>query len=241
MSICNCKKEFNGRLYNLHWSFQNTKLEKDRIAAFSIPAYEDEAGVPTCPMASECVAMCYARQGRYVMQHARRTRQHNFDFLRAERANDFRLFVAYAVEDIRRFPSYIKSVRIHDSGDFFSRRYLEAWIDIMRELPDVKFFAYTKMVSFVIEARGSLPPNFRFVQSVGGKQDHLIDPTLPHSVIFADVAERDAYGYEDGNTSDVVARDSGIKIGLVYHGTRTLTERPGTLTWLNNLKTASVV
>ena len=170
------------------------------------------------------------------MSHASRTRQHNFDFLREDRANTFRLFKTYAVEDIRRFPASYKSVRIHDSGDFFSEGYFKAWMEIMRELPEVKFFAYTKMVSFVLKYRDQLPANFRFVQSVGGKQDHLIDPTLPHSVIFADTAERDAYGYEDGNTSDVVARDTGIKIGLVYHGIRTLGERSATVSWLENMK-----
>ena len=31
--------------------------------------------------------------------------------------------------------------RIHDSGDFFSIEYLEAWIDVCRKLPEIKFWA----------------------------------------------------------------------------------------------------
>jgi hypothetical protein len=35
--------------------------------------------------------------------------------------------------------------RLHDSGDFFSRKYLEAWNEVARRLPDVKFWAPTRI------------------------------------------------------------------------------------------------
>lgn len=34
--------------------------------------------------------------------------------------------------------------RIHTGGDFFSRRYTEAWAETIREFRDVKFWAYTR-------------------------------------------------------------------------------------------------
>jgi hypothetical protein len=35
-------------------------------------------------------------------------------------------------------------VRIHDSGDFFSDEYTQAWLRVMRARPTVLFYAYTK-------------------------------------------------------------------------------------------------
>ena len=39
----------------------------------------------------------------------------------------------------------IKTIRIHATGDFFSRAYLNMWTDIVRANPGVKFWTYTKM------------------------------------------------------------------------------------------------
>ena len=36
------------------------------------------------------------------------------------------------------------AVRIHSSGDFFSNEYINFWIDIISEYPEVKFWAYTR-------------------------------------------------------------------------------------------------
>lgn len=57
--------------------------------------------------------------------------------------------------------------RIHDSGDFFSREYLEAWLDICRALPDVHFWAPSRIWTTAslardlerIIAQGKLPKN----------------------------------------------------------------------------------
>ena len=38
----------------------------------------------------------------------------------------------------------IKTVRIHATGDFFSKAYLQMWIDIVKENPGVVFWSYTK-------------------------------------------------------------------------------------------------
>ena len=37
-----------------------------------------------------------------------------------------------------------KVVRIHESGDFYSIEYVEKWDNIAKQLPQVKFYAYTK-------------------------------------------------------------------------------------------------
>jgi hypothetical protein len=42
-------------------------------------------------------------------------------------------------------------VRIHVSGDFYSEAYFLAWIDVAKQRPDVKFYAYTKSLHFGIK------------------------------------------------------------------------------------------
>jgi hypothetical protein len=59
---------------------------------------------------------------------------------------------------------------------------------------------------------------------MGGKLDHMIDPTKPHSRIFATDEARITAGYIDGNANDSPAQRGEINIGLVYHGGKNLTE-----------------
>src|SRR6516162_9609523 len=37
-----------------------------------------------------------------------------------------------------------KLFRIHDSGDFFSAAYANAWYEVCRQLPDIRFWAPTR-------------------------------------------------------------------------------------------------
>lgn len=113
-----------------------------------------------------------------------------------------------------------KYKRIHSAGDFYDATYLLKWCAIMRQHPDVTFYAYTKMVSLVkgVRDRFGLPENFIYIFSYGGKEDHLIDPAVDrHSFVFKDY---DAFesDYADASENDLVAIDPrNHRIGLVYH------------------------
>jgi hypothetical protein len=113
-------------------------------------------------------------------------------------------------------------VRIHDSGDFHSQAYLDAWKDAARFFPNVTFYAYTK--SLHLDLHNNLPYNFKLVQSLGGKYDERVNLDHSHSRIFSDHDARIAAGYEDGNVDDMPAINGEIKIGLVYHGVKKLTD-----------------
>jgi hypothetical protein len=68
-------------------------------------------------------------------------------------------------------------MRIHVSGDFFSRAYFEAWCDVAHHFSSTEFYAYTKSLKQVepyITASG-LPKNFKLTLSTGGKWDEHID------------------------------------------------------------------
>lgn len=212
------------------WSKGNTKLNKTaaawerrfsrkaRFVGFNIPQLKSETGQKTCPYAGMCADLCYADQGRLAMPMAKDARERNLALINSMSDDEF---VDHIVEDVESMRS-VTHVRIHDSGDFYSRRYYESWIEIANRSPDIVFYAYTKSIPFLKWDKH--PKNFRVVQSLGGKRDHDIDRGYPHSRIFASHNDRKRAKYCDGNKDDMPAVLGQIRIGLVYHGTRNLTE-----------------
>lgn len=51
-------------------------------------------------------------------------------------------FVSSLVEEIRK--SKKTKVRIHESGDYYSQAYLDKWTAIAEQLPNVRFYCFTK-------------------------------------------------------------------------------------------------
>lgn len=208
----------------LRWTEGNAKLAKTsggvyRVLGFGIPADFNFDGGNTCPGANACRGVCYAKQGRYLMANVMGARMHN---LEAFRALGFMGFIDAAISDLTRLVKRYNVVRLHDSGDFFSQEYLDAWKRIASAFPAVIFYAYTKSLHLDIE--GGKPDNLRIVQSLGGKYDDRLDRNRSHSRIFSDDAARESAGYVDGNVNDIPAIEGDIRIGLVYHGNRKLTE-----------------
>ena len=126
---------------------QNAKMKKTslennaKIFNFSIPAYKTKSGKITCPFADSCVKYCYAQKGNYTRfpkigelmeEKYKITKQDNFILLMNEEIKKKRA----------------THIRIHDSGDFYSIKYLIKWIDISIQNPDVIFYAYTKSIKF---------------------------------------------------------------------------------------------
>jgi hypothetical protein len=98
------------------------------------------------------------------------------------------------------------AVRIHDSGDFYSDEYLAAWVELAERVSDVLFYAYTKEVSRVRRQAQErpFPPNFRIIYSLGGVEDHLLDPDEDrHAEVFPDLAALADAGYTDQEESDL--------------------------------------
>jgi hypothetical protein len=197
----------------------NTKLNKPNggvynIIGFGLPADHDFKGGNTCPGASACRAICFAKQGTYRFKGVKRTRLANLEASQTEG------FVADVLAGLARRRK-VNAVRVHDSGDFYDQAYLDKWYEIARNRPDMVFYAYTK--SLHLDLWTHKPDNFRLVQSLGGRRDGLVDLTKPHSRIFSSHEAREAAGYEDGNANELPALEGVVKIGLVYHGGRNLT------------------
>lgn len=201
------------------WSESNEKLRKLGTLSFGIPAGVADDGFNTCPAKGACAGWCYARQGFYVWPHVADALERNLTIVRA----GYDRFVAIAIADLReRRP---KTVRVHDSGDFFEVEYLRAWFTVAATLPKIVFYAYTKMHwRFATMFANGMPRNFRVVQSFGGQDDERIDLAKPHARVFVSHEDREVAGYVDGTVTDAPAIAGVVKIGLVYHsGGRHLT------------------
>jgi hypothetical protein len=184
-------------------SNSNTKLKKDGIFAFGIPA-----GI-TCPFAGACKEFCYAKKGsfRYPVVKAAQSRR----WEATKQAN----FPEVITAEIKK--RKVKRLRIHDSGDFYSRAYLAKWVAIAELNPETQFYAYSKSLPYFQGV--TLPSNLRVIFSQGGKHDAMIDVEKHrHARIFDSVEALQAAGYVDSHATDLpAATDESLKIGLVFH------------------------
>lgn len=143
------------KLNNLTLSKGNMKLDKS-ILIWSIPA------VKTCPNCSDCAKHCYARKAERIYPTVLPCRERNWE---ASKQEDF---VSNMVKLIKRTQKNsrkvkIEAVRIHESGDFFSKEYAEKWADIARQCPELTFYGYTKAPWNLPD---NIPENMNIVHSM---------------------------------------------------------------------------
>lgn len=97
--------------------------------------------LPTCENGGTCFLTCkgcYGTKGCYNFPKTRKSLEYRTEVARKD--------LAFMVEEvIREIKSHkIQYVRIHATGDFFSKEYTQAWIDIATECKDTHFWTYTK-------------------------------------------------------------------------------------------------
>jgi hypothetical protein len=187
---------------------QNSKLKKTsklnglRVFNFGIPAQS------TCLWADKCKAYCYASKGAYIWGNVKPAFERRYEVTKQD---DFPQIMM--AEIVRRKADVI---RIHDSGDFYSREYMHKWFKVMESLPQVKFYAYSKSLPLFDGVK--LPDNFTLIKSEGGKRDDLIDASHDrHARIFKTEAELIAAGYANASENDLIATGINPKIGLLSH------------------------
>jgi len=214
---------------------QNSELRVDGIFNWTLPAFAVQLtsgrNFNVCEQAGACATVCYARNGTYLFRNVKGKYMSNLEWVLDDligwkiamidelRAKKFRPTGRERVIDIDvewDFDAWTwgwwkhggKAVRIHDSGDFFSDEYLLAWIDIARRTPDVLFYAYTKEVPMFqrISAEFVFPENFRYLFSMGGKYDHLINKDADrHAEVFPTEEEIVEAGYLSQDATDLLA------------------------------------
>ncbi len=139
-------------------SFGNKKLPKGTMI-FNIPA------IQTCPFRTPlCEKACYALKAERLYPNVLPAREHNLAIIRKGQ------FKPLMLEAIKTNYKKIKTIRIHESGDFFSQSYLDDWFAIAREFPEFIFYAYTKSFYLTFDAK---PVNFVLIASFDETTDEL--------------------------------------------------------------------
>ncbi|MGW0033094.1 GP88 family protein [Streptomyces sp. NPDC003314] len=215
---------------------QNSDMRQQGIYNWSIPAWAgtlpDGRNYNTCPGASACAPLCYARQGSYRFPNVRARHEANLMMI----LDDLPGWEAQMTAELQHKRYQGRWVRVHDAGDFFSRSYTDAWLRVMRAAPGVRFYAYTKSVSLFREAVEPDPPeNFKWVYSLGGREDHLIDlATERHVDIFPDEESLAEAGYTSrGKATEgcLVSVLGPQKIGIAANKIRHLQKKQGKHRW----------
>ena len=200
-----------------HLITQNTKLKKtskiigQRVFNFGIPAFEDSEGKRTCPFAGACAKYCYAQKGAYIWSNVSPAFQHRYLATKCDS------FVDKMIAEIKK--KNVDMLRVHDSGDYYSKKYINKWVAIAKALPDVKFYSYTKSIPLFLDQ--DMPSNFDIIYSEGGTRDDLIDYSKDrHCKIFNDIESLNNAGYVCAMDSDVMATkwfNRSNKVGLIMH------------------------
>ena len=187
------------------------------LRAMSMPAGD------TCPFRGACADAngCFALNGCQAWANTKRAYQENLDMYKEHSfftKLDRELYELCLKAEKENKTVYI---RLHDSGDFFSYRYLCDWLAFMTRYPDVHFYAYTKSIPYMESARkqGLIPPNFTYVYSCGGKRDDLIEPRIHRHAIIVESEQDIPEGYVNGSHDDFYASQPSVdKIAFVFHG-----------------------
>ena len=201
----------------------NSELAVDGILNWTLPAFgvklSNGKNFNVCPNAGACAPFCYARSGTYNFSNVKARHLANLEYVLDQPDQWF----AQMSDEINTIKMAGKFVRIHDSGDFFSEDYLEMWMKIIRSASHVGFYAYTKEVTMfrkIVEP--NCPSNFRYLYSMGGKEDYLVDKERDrHADVFVDEAAIIAAGYMNQDHSDLLAPLLPTnKIGIIANNIR---------------------
>lgn len=196
---------------------QNTKLKSTskemnkRVFNFGITAYKSMTGKLICPFAKDCIKFCYAQKGAYSWSNVKPAFEKRYELTKTDD------FINLMNSEIKR--KKVDFLRIHDSGDFYSKLYIQKWFTIANDNPNVKFYAYTK--SFILFQGLTIPDNLDIIFSEGGKHDKLINTKVDrHARIFDTKQELLKQGYIDASKNDLMATkffNKSNKVGLIFH------------------------
>lgn len=143
-----------------------------------------------------------------------------------ERMNNFNLMRGLSVDDMISeisVPTRAEIIRLHVSGDFFNRAYMEAWLEVARNNPNKIFYGYTKSLPFWVGLKDKIDrtDNFILTASWGGRRDDLIEE---HGLRSARVVYSEDVAHQIGleiDSDDFHAYDpenSDRSFALLIHG-----------------------
>ena len=156
---------------------------------------------------------CFSAQQEAQYPSVYNQRKHNFDLLRKQNG-----YMDMAQLILDSLPMDADIIRVHVAGDFFSSDYMLAWYLIAQINPNIKFYAYTKSIGYLVENANSKPKNFRIVASYGSKEDALIGE---HELDYAKVIlHPDQRGNLPIDKNEYHAINEVGSFALLLHGTQ---------------------
>jgi hypothetical protein len=186
---------------------QNRELRAIGVWNWTLPALAarlpDGRTQITCPAASACTNICYARNGTYLFPAVKAKHIANLTYV----MDDLPGWTDAMIRELSAPRFTGKFVRVHDAGDFFSDAYTLAWCRVMRSCPQVNFYAYTREVRrFKRLIEPDPPDNFLWVYSYGGREDALIDADRDRVAdVFPDENSITEAGWSSQEASDLLA------------------------------------
>ena len=141
----------------------------------------------TCPAAKDCLSRanretgkitdgpdtvfrCFAASAEATYPSLRKMVWHNFELIKQTLDDGIDALADLICESL---PKKFDVMRVHVGGDYFSKKYLQAWIEVAKRNPDKVFYSYSKSLHFFKEF--ALPENLILTASRGGKYDDMIE------------------------------------------------------------------
>ena len=142
----------------MYYLATGNRAMKDTLI-WSLPA------IQTCPMSTRlCKQYCYAYSAERRWPNTTLSRNRNLKLSKKRSFVDDMVTIITAYELMGSY----KHFRIHESGDFYSQRYLDCWKAICSYFPDIKFVAFTKSYHLNYEVR---PNNLQIIMSAWEDSD----------------------------------------------------------------------
>ena len=213
-------KDANGKLKKM------AKKLGVKLKTFTLPAGY------TCPGAKDCLAFADRKTGKITDGEDTQFRcfmaslEATFPTLREMVWSNLELIrkaLKNGVEECadlicESLPKKFDVMRVHVGGDYFSKEYLQAWIEVAKRNPDKVFYSYSKSLRFMSEF--ALPENLVLTASRGGKYDDLIDlHAWKEAVVVYSEREAENLGLEIDH-DDTHAAFGKENFALLNHGTQ---------------------
>ena len=217
----------------------NAKLKKMlkklklKLKTFTLPAGH------TCPGAKDCLSRadratgkvkdgaetefrCFMASAEARSPSLRKLVWHNLDLIKSTMTNAWR-YKKDKVTELANLihgslPEKFDIMRVHVGGDYFSKEYLQAWIEVAKRNPTRIFYSYSKSLHLFKEF--ALPENLVLTASRGGKYDDLIDlHGWKEALVVYSEQEAEEKGLEIDH-DDTHAAFGEKNFALLIHGTQ---------------------
>lgn len=114
---------------------------------------------------------CYALKAERMYKQTRVMRAFHYEIIlqALKDINKREYLINYINVELRKHSLTYKLpvVRIHASGDLFSKEYLQLWLDIIQQNKDIQFYTYTKQLdNKTIDYYNNMYSNFNIVKSL---------------------------------------------------------------------------